>query len=133
MGCDLPRAARMKGAQHYEVKKEAGVAALAQAIEKGARPAKSRPFFVDLHIQPLVQPRFAATCTSFCGNICSLAKPRIALLLQEDGAIRMSKKEYTSKSVASKASKILSDPKASKIEKSVAGSALTQARDKKKR
>ena len=45
----------------------------------------------------------------------------------------MAKKEYTSKSVASKASKILSDPKASKIEKSVAGSALTQARDKKKR
>lgn len=41
------------------------------------------------------------------------------------------KTEVTSKSVASKASAILRDPKASKAEKSVAGSALTQARDKK--
>lgn len=40
--------------------------------------------------------------------------------------------ESTSKSVASKASKILSDPKSSKAAKSVAGSALTQARSKEK-
>lgn len=38
--------------------------------------------------------------------------------------------EHTSKSVASKASKILSDPKSSKAAKSVAASALTQARNK---
>jgi hypothetical protein len=39
--------------------------------------------------------------------------------------------ESTSKSVASKASKILSDPKSSKAAKSVAASALTQAKTKK--
>ncbi len=38
--------------------------------------------------------------------------------------------ESTSKSAASKASKILRDPKASKDAKSVAASALTQAKDK---
>lgn len=42
------------------------------------------------------------------------------------------KHEYTSKKVASKASKILRSSTASKAEKSVAASALTQARDKKK-
>ena len=42
----------------------------------------------------------------------------------------MAKNEHTSKSVASKASKILSNPKSSKAAKSVAASALTQARDK---
>jgi hypothetical protein len=46
----------------------------------------------------------------------------------------MSKKshEYTSKSVASKASKLLSNPKTPKAVKSVAASALTQAKNKKK-
>ncbi len=39
--------------------------------------------------------------------------------------------EKTSNKVASKAGKILSDPKSTKAEKSVAGSALTQARNKK--
>lgn len=43
----------------------------------------------------------------------------------------MATNEKTSKSVASKASKILSDPKSTKNMKSVAGSALTQAPDKK--
>ncbi|MGN7785789.1 hypothetical protein ACTJIJ_14780 [Niabella sp. 22666] len=43
-----------------------------------------------------------------------------------------SKGEHTSKSVASKASKLLSSPKSSKAVKSVAASALTQARNKKK-
>ncbi len=43
-----------------------------------------------------------------------------------------SKGESTSKSVASKAAKILSDPKSSKAMKSVAASALTQAPNKKK-
>lgn len=43
-----------------------------------------------------------------------------------------SKNEHTSKSVASKASKLLASPKASKTVKSVATSALTQARNKKK-
>lgn len=44
----------------------------------------------------------------------------------------MAKNEKTSKSVASKASKILSDPKSTKAQKSVAASALTQAPSKKK-
>lgn len=42
----------------------------------------------------------------------------------------MAKNERTSASVASKASKILSDPKSTKAEKSVAASALSQAPDK---
>lgn len=42
----------------------------------------------------------------------------------------MAKNEKTSKSVASKAAKMLRDPKTSKAAKSVAGSALTQAPDK---
>ncbi|MHB1326533.1 MAG: hypothetical protein ACYC0L_10155 [Thermoleophilia bacterium] len=45
----------------------------------------------------------------------------------------MAKNEKTSPSVASKAGKILSNPKSSKAAKSVAGSALTQAADKKKK
>ena len=40
--------------------------------------------------------------------------------------------ERTSQKVASKAAKVLSDPHSTKREKSVAGSALTQARNKKK-
>lgn len=43
------------------------------------------------------------------------------------------KNEHTSKSVATKASKLLSNPKTSKAVKSVAASALTQAKDKKKK
>lgn len=42
----------------------------------------------------------------------------------------MAKNETTSKGVASAASKILSNPKSTKAEKSVAASALTQAKDK---
>lgn len=45
----------------------------------------------------------------------------------------MAKNEKTSSRVASKAAKVLRDPHASKRAKSIAGSALTQARDKKKR
>ena len=45
----------------------------------------------------------------------------------------MARNEKTSKSGASKAAKILSNPKSSKAAKSVAGSALTQAPDRKKR
>lgn len=45
----------------------------------------------------------------------------------------MAKNEKTSKSVASKASKILNDPKSTKAMKSVAASVLTQAPDKKKK
>jgi hypothetical protein len=41
--------------------------------------------------------------------------------------------EHTSPRVASRASKILSDPKSTKREKSVAASALTQARDRPKK
>ena len=41
--------------------------------------------------------------------------------------------EQTSSKVASKAGKILSDPKSTKREKSVAASALTQAKDKPKK
>ena len=46
---------------------------------------------------------------------------------------KMAKNEKTSKSVASKAAKILRDPKSTKAEKSVAASALTQAPDRKKK
>jgi hypothetical protein len=42
-------------------------------------------------------------------------------------------KKKTSKSVASKASKILSNPKSTKAEKSVAGSALSQREKGKKK
>ena len=42
----------------------------------------------------------------------------------------MAQNERTSKSVASKASKLLSNPKTSKAVKSVAASALTQAPDR---
>jgi len=45
----------------------------------------------------------------------------------------MAKNEKTSKSVASKASAILRNPKSTKAEKSVAGSALTQAPNKPKK
>ena len=45
----------------------------------------------------------------------------------------MAKIEKTSARVASLASKILKDPKATKSEKSVAGAALTNTRDKKKK
>jgi hypothetical protein len=43
------------------------------------------------------------------------------------------KNEHTSKEVARKASEILRDPKSTKKERSVAGSALTQAPNKKKK
>ena len=45
----------------------------------------------------------------------------------------MARNEKTSKSVGTKAAKLLSDPKSSKTVKSVAGSALTQRPDKKKK
>jgi len=45
----------------------------------------------------------------------------------------MANNEKTSKNVASKASKVLKDKKSTKDQKSVAGSALTQAPDKKKK
>ena len=45
----------------------------------------------------------------------------------------MARNEKTSKSVASKAAKILRNPKSSKAQKSVAASALTQRPDRKKR
>ena len=45
----------------------------------------------------------------------------------------MAKNEKTSPKVASKAAKILSDPHSTAKEKSVAASALTQAKDKPKK
>jgi hypothetical protein len=59
------------------------------------------------------------------------------MLIIKNLGIFMSKKsnsnnEVTSKKVASNASKILRDPKSTKSEKSVAGSALTQRPNKKK-
>ena len=45
----------------------------------------------------------------------------------------MAKNEKTGKTTASKAAKILSDPKSTAREKSVAASALTQAADKKRK
>ena len=53
-------------------------------------------------------------------------------LSNRKGNTPMAKNEKTSKGVASKASKILSDPKSTKSEKSVAASALSQSPDKKK-
>lgn len=44
----------------------------------------------------------------------------------------MARNEKTSKGVASKAAKILRNPKSTKAQKSVAASALTQAPDRKK-
>lgn len=44
----------------------------------------------------------------------------------------MAKNEKTSPRVASKAAKVLSNPKSTAAQKSVAASALTQARDKPK-
>ena len=43
----------------------------------------------------------------------------------------MAKNEHTSARVASKASKVLRDPRATAAQKSAAASALTQARDRK--
>lgn len=43
------------------------------------------------------------------------------------------KPEQTSPRVASKAGRTLADPKATKAQKSIAGSALTQARDRKRK
>lgn len=45
----------------------------------------------------------------------------------------MAKNEQTGKKAASNASKVLSNPNSSKAAKSAAGSALTQAPDKKKK
>jgi len=45
----------------------------------------------------------------------------------------MARNEKTSKKVASKAAKVLRDPKSSKAAKSAAGSALTQRPDRKKK
>jgi hypothetical protein len=45
----------------------------------------------------------------------------------------MAKNERTSKSVATKASKVLADPRSTKAMKSIAASALTQAPDRKKK
>lgn len=45
----------------------------------------------------------------------------------------MTRNEKTSPRVAKKASKILRNPKSTKPQKSVAGSALTQTKDKKKK
>jgi len=45
----------------------------------------------------------------------------------------MARNERTSKSVASKAAKILRNPKSSPAQKSVAASALTQAPDRKRK
>jgi hypothetical protein len=45
----------------------------------------------------------------------------------------MGKNEKTSPKVASKASKVLSDPKSTKAQKSVAGSALSPTKDKVKK
>lgn len=48
------------------------------------------------------------------------------------GGVTMANSKQTSKSVASKASKVLSNPKSSKTSKSIAGSALAQTKTGKK-
>jgi len=45
----------------------------------------------------------------------------------------MAKDEKSSKKMASKAAKVLGNPKSTKSEKSMAGSVLTQSADKKKK
>lgn len=45
----------------------------------------------------------------------------------------MAKNEKTSPSVASKAAKVLANPKSTPVQKSIAGSALTQTKDKPKK
>ena len=55
------------------------------------------------------------------------------LISQEGGELNMANKKQTSKSVATKASKILRDGRSSKISKSVAGSALSQTKTAKKK
>ena len=52
---------------------------------------------------------------------------------KRSGGGRKSPHEFTSSRVASKAGRTLRDPKASRREKSIAGSALTQARDRRKK
>ena len=54
------------------------------------------------------------------------------MLSPEGKEAKMARNERTSPKVASKASRILSNPKSSKTAKSVAASALTQAPNKKK-
>lgn len=54
-------------------------------------------------------------------------------LTQRRFKVGKKRNEQTSKSVASKAAKILNDPKATKEQKSVAASALTQAPNRKKK
>ena len=55
---------------------------------------------------------------------------RITAIDVDFESLIMAKNEKTSPTVASKASKVLSNPKSTPAQKSVAGSALTQARDK---
>jgi hypothetical protein len=58
---------------------------------------------------------------------------RVSIDKTEGRRTRMAKNEKTSKEVASRAARVLRDPKASKAAKSAAGSALTQAPDRKKK
>ena len=58
--------------------------------------------------------------------------PRCGLQQPSLPKLAMAKNEKTSKVVASQAAKILSNPKSTKAQKSVAASALTQAPDRKK-
>lgn len=53
------------------------------------------------------------------------------MLVNPDRSSAVAKNEKTSAKVATQASKVLRDPKSTKQEKSVAASALTQAKDKK--
>jgi len=52
--------------------------------------------------------------------------------MKKGGDYKLGKNERSSPKLARKASKALRDPHSSKREKSLAGSVLTQARDKKK-
>ena len=60
-------------------------------------------------------------------GFCQTAGPRFLHLRKSEVSTMNKRNEQTSKSVASKASKILSNPKSIVAQKSVAGSALTQA------
>jgi hypothetical protein len=65
------------------------------------------------------------------GHACCQRSFFDASLAGKESTMSKSKNETTSKAVASKAAKILSNPKSTAAQKSVAGSALTQRQPKK--
>lgn len=81
--------------------------------------------------QPRSPPRWWTTLASRCSGRIGASFPLgPERPVREAGMAKKPINEHTSKKVASKASKLLSNPKTPKAVKSVAASALTQARSK---